>query len=84
MYAVTLMINVQKTIVKLISKTHGNYLNNTQLEKVHKFRYLGIALNDKWDSDKEIKTRRTGPERALKHPNLAYKMVRLVYPSVWS
>lgn len=55
-----LTINTQKTKVMVISKTDENchiYLNNTQLEQVHKFRYLGVALNDKWDPDVEIKSR---------------------------
>lgn len=32
------------------------YLFITQLEQVHKFRYLEVALNDKQDPDVSIKT----------------------------
>jgi len=33
------------------------YIDNNQIERVNKFKYLGTTLNDKWDNDKEIKVR---------------------------
>jgi len=55
-----LTIHVKETKVMAINKMEENchiYLNNTHLEQVHRFKYLGVVLNDKWNPDLKMKTR---------------------------
>lgn len=55
-----LKINKNKTKVMRISKTHSNInikINNTTLEQVKNYRYLGSIINSELDPNIEINTR---------------------------
>lgn len=54
-----LNINTKKIKFMIISKeditrVHLS-INQTKIERVHKYQYLGTAINKKWDNTKEIK-----------------------------
>lgn len=54
-------VNISKTKLMIVSRQpHENahlYIDNMQIERVNKFKYLGTTLNDKWDNDDEVKIR---------------------------
>lgn len=56
-----LNININKTKLMIVSRQpHDNadlYIDNNQIERVNKFKYLGTTLNDRWDNDEEVKIR---------------------------
>jgi len=54
-------INTNKTKFMIISKEDitGVHLsiNQSIIERVHKYKYLGTVINDQWDNAEEIKCR---------------------------
>lgn len=51
----TKVVNVSKTLQHL--ETMNIKLNSTKLEQVNTFKYVGTIMNEKWDSEQEIKGR---------------------------
>uniref|UniRef100_A0A8D8Y176 Craniofacial development protein 2 n=3 Tax=Cacopsylla melanoneura TaxID=428564 RepID=A0A8D8Y176_9HEMI len=54
-------INTGKTKFMIISKKEINgvnlFINNTRIERVTKYTYLGTSINESWDNSQEIKSR---------------------------
>lgn len=57
-----LKINIRKTKYMIVSRknTHNTTtlkIQNSYIDRVHSFKYLGVTINDRWDNSKEIRCR---------------------------